>query len=209
MDDENAVIEKLESLNIVETKRLVVLDLNGLLIFRVFNRDKDKFTSYLETSVQVNGFYVWKRPHADAFLDWLLDHFSVGIWSSARQHNVDALIEWAFGPERRKRLAFEWDQSRCLQEEHPIHKHKPLFLKPLSSVWKEFIQWNESNTLLVDDSPLKAKCNPPHLLFSPPEWTIEDDTGKDDLGDDGKIKKFLVELSEWSKEVASFIQSKE
>lgn len=166
-DKDDGLVAQLESLSLERKtpRRLIVLDLNGLLIFRVFSRDKRKFTQYLDSSVKVNDFFVWKRPHVESFLDWLLERFSVAIWSSAMQHNVEALIEWTLGKERRGRLAFEWDQSRCPQEKHPTHSHKPLFLKPLQDVWTQYPTWNESNTLLVDDSPLKAKRNPPNLLF--------------------------------------------
>ena len=204
MDD---LVEQLGLLT-TSSNRLIVLDLNGLLIFRVFDREKTKFEKHLEVSTKVNEFHVWKRPHLDDFLDWLLDHFSVGVWSSAMHKNVDALIEWTFGPERRKRLVFEWDQSKCPKEEHPVHKHKPLFLKPLSLVWESFPEWNESNTLLVDDSPLKAKRNPEHLLFSPSEWSIETESGKAELRQEGVIRKFLQDLFEWKDDVASFVKNK-
>lgn len=203
------LVDQLNSLTVTSPKRLIVLDLNGLLIFRVFHREKDKFKENLNTSEKVNEFYVWKRPHVEAFLDWIFDHFSVGIWSSAMHKNVDALIEWTMGTERRKRLVFEWDQSRCLKEDHPIHKHKPLFLKPLSLVWESFPEWNESNTLLVDDSPLKAKRNPDHLLFSPPEWSIETECGKAELDKNGDIRTYLEELHNWKDTVASFVKTKE
>lgn len=210
--DELGVLDRLAGLRIEDEsknkkRRLIVLDLNGLLIFRVFARDKGNYAHHLATSHKVNDFFVWKRPHVDAFLDWLMDRYAVGIWSSAMHHNVDKLIAWTLGEERRKRLVFEWDQTKCPQEKHPTHKHKPLFLKPLASLWEVFPEWNESNTLLVDDSPLKAKRNPPHLLFSPPEWTIDVECGKGELGQGGDIRKFLEALYDFDGTVAEFVQS--
>lgn len=122
------------------------------------------------------------RPHLDSFLDFLFDSFDVAVWSSAMQRNVTKLIDYAFGAERRNMLVCELDQGSCPQEKHPDPKaKKPLFLKPLSCVWKAHPQYNESNTLLIDDTPAKAGRNPLNLLYSPAEWTISSGTGANEL----------------------------
>jgi hypothetical protein len=52
------------------------------------------------------------------------------------------------------------------------NKHKPLVFKDLSKIWDKYdpnLPWekgyyNESNTLLLDDSPYKALLNPVNKL---------------------------------------------
>jgi TFIIF-interacting CTD phosphatase-like protein len=52
----------------------------------------------------VHKFFVWKRPHVDAFVEYLLENFEVGVWSSAMKHNVDKLIDFVFGTRRKEVL---------------------------------------------------------------------------------------------------------
>ncbi len=101
--------------------------------------------------------------------------------------------DFAFGPVHRTRLLFEWDQSKCPQEKHPDPKErKPLFLKPLADVWRAFPQHDADTTLLVDDTPAKAGRNPPHLLYSPREWTVANETGAGELS--GAVKWMCVRV---------------
>lgn len=58
------------------------------------------------------------------------------------------------------------------------NKHKPLVCKELSKVWDRYdpnLPWergdyDESNTLLLDDSPYKALLNP--VSFTPPSFLV-------------------------------------
>lgn len=62
------------------------------------------------------------------------------------------------------------DQSICITTNFKTLENttKPLFLKDLRTVWNRFgtclscgkRKYDETNTLLVDDSPDKALCNP-------------------------------------------------
>jgi hypothetical protein len=46
-------------------------------------------------------------------------------------------------------------------------------IKPLQSVWAEFPQFSERNTLLLDDSPEKAVANPLHTAVHPAPFYYE------------------------------------
>ena len=37
-----------------------------------------------------SAFFVYTRPHVSDFLELVLSHFVVGVWSSAQQHNLQA-----------------------------------------------------------------------------------------------------------------------
>lgn len=67
-------------------------------------------------------------------------------------------------------IFFIQDQSHCTDTGFTTveNRSKPLFLKELKKIW-EYLEstlqlnkgeYNESNTLLLDDSPYKALCNP-------------------------------------------------
>jgi hypothetical protein len=205
--DLDALTDKLAKVA-VKPKRLLVLDLNGLFVHRVYRADAPRD---LDTSqaVAVGKFWAWKRPHTDAFVVWALDHFAVGVWSSAMQVNVSGLITLVFGT-RRSELLFELDQGSCVSVPHPHTTKKPLFKKPLARVWKLHPSY-EGQTLLIDDSPLKAADNPPHVLFCPAEWTREctDVAVNGALDKGGAIRGWLEALLECEGDVASFVQSRE
>ncbi|CAA2990272.1 Hypothetical predicted protein [Olea europaea subsp. europaea] len=70
-----------------------------------------------------------------------------------------------------KQLLFCWDQESCTRTRfNALENHKkPLFIKELSKVWAfpEAGKYNESNTLLMDDSPYKAVKNPANTAIFP------------------------------------------
>lgn len=146
-------------------KKLLVLDLNGLLVDRAFANGQ----SYPDGAVQLGQLFVWKRPFADEFVDFVLSTFDVAVWSSALRRNVNKLVDFVFGT-RRSELIFEYDQTRCRPVPHPTATNKPLWKKPLEVVWQQFPQYRH-RTLLVDDTPLKGADNPDGTMFCPPAWT--------------------------------------
>ncbi|KAG6554870.1 hypothetical protein Mapa_003453 [Marchantia paleacea] len=119
---------------------------------------------------------VYKRTGCEDFVQFCLDNFVVGVWSSAREHNVVSLVEYTF-KEAKDKLAFVWHQTHCTDTKlkHPENKKKPVFLKELSKLWDKTepdLPWGKgdfgpTNTVLIDDSPYKALRNPPHTGIFP------------------------------------------
>ncbi len=186
---------------------LLVLDLNGLLVHRIM---QGKLAGAdVSHAVTLGKFKVWTRPHVDAFIDFCLAHFDVGVWSSAMSHNVELLMKHVFG-DRREQLLFEFDQSDCVGVKHSDPKEKkPLLKKPLERVWRKHPTYRE-RTLLLDDSQLKAQDNPPHTLFCPPEWTHDcsDEAINEALGEGGAVRTYLEGLLKWEGSVASYVESR-
>lgn len=146
-------------------KPLLILDLNNVLIFRVSHYTLvNDFPSLLESSSAecLGRDYVWKRPHLDAFLKYAFENFEVAVWSSEQKPNVSLLCEYVFTFQQRSKLLFEWDQSFCVKEQ-----------KRLSDVWSAFPQYNDTNTLILNVSPL----NPTKCVIVTKPWiaTQEDD----------------------------------
>ncbi|KAI5055021.1 hypothetical protein GOP47_0030166 [Adiantum capillus-veneris] len=175
-------------------KKLLVLDVNGLLIDTYFHKEPLPEES---PDARVGNFYVYKRPFCEEFLQFCLENFIVGIWSSAREYNVNNLVDYVFG-DAKERLAFSWHQSDCTDVglKAPDNEWKPLFMKDLSKLWKREklnLPWSEgdygpSNTLLVDDTPYKAVLNPPNTAIFPRTYTAREH-GDDFLG--GPLRSYL------------------
>lgn len=129
---------------------LIILDLNGLLITRTYagGQPAANFTN----GIILDNHVIEVKADAVKTIDYLIEQgFTVAIWSSVKQYNLDKLLPHVIGEKRQ--MLFAWGQERCwrLGDE---------FLKPLEAVWKEYPQFDESNTLLVDDTEAKCAKNP-------------------------------------------------
>lgn len=158
------------------SRKLVILDLNNILIDREFQ--KDKTVDNITNATRIGNFLVWKRPHLDVFLGYLFKYFDVAVWSSVKKWNVDQLIPFIFN-DYKEQLKFVWSQENCEIVENPDPEaNKPLFMKNLISVWEQFPQYDAGNTLLIDDNKDKTDNNPNICVLNPIKWTrdMEDDT---------------------------------
>lgn len=161
-------------------KKLLVLDINGLLLDTYYQGEPRPDRPH---DAKVNRFYVYKRAFCDEFVQFCLKNFIVGVWSSAREHNVHSLVDFIF-KEAKGQLAFIWHQQHCTDTgfRHPDNKYKPVFLKELSRLWESTepdLPWTKgdygpSNTLLIDDSPYKAISNPGCTAIFPKTYKATD-----------------------------------
>lgn len=193
-------------------KKLLVLDLNGLLadIVLLQNVPYD-----FKVDTIVSGKAVFKRPFHDDFLQFCFEKFNVGVWSSRIRKNVELVLDFLFGNAKDK-LLFCWDQSHCTDTGFPVvgkRRSKPIILKKLKKLWEKFepdLPWergeyDESNTLLLDDSPHKALCNPPNTAVFPNTYLYTDE--KDDsLGPEGDLRLYLEGLS-MAENVQKYVES--
>ncbi|XP_022740904.1 uncharacterized FCP1 homology domain-containing protein C1271.03c-like isoform X1 [Durio zibethinus] len=223
LSDEGNSEEKIDSFNANETNddslgiirppvsqlrnKLLVLDLNGLLADIVYppplNYTADAY---------IVGRAIFKRPFCDDFLRFSFERFEVGIWSSRNRKNVERFIDFLMGDMKHK-LLFCWDSSYCTttQFNTPGHRYKPLVFKDLRKIWEKHdpdLPWekgyyNESNTLLIDDSPYKALLNPPHTAIFPYSFKFE--RNDNSLGDGGDLRVYLERLAS-AEDVQNFIE---
>lgn len=186
---------------LLEPQRLLlVLDLNGTLLFR-----RKAASSY--------------RPRAslEPFLNYCLTHHSVLIWSSATPTNVTGVCAQLFTPPQRRQLLGEWarDTLDLTSEEYCS---KVQVYKRLDRIWEgvalrdshpdfaaKGTRWSQANTLLVDDSPTKAQAQP-YNLVEIPEFTRNAalEKGKDFLG---QVVAYLEEARMWG-DVSTFVKRK-
>lgn len=171
-------------------KKLVILDLNGVLAERKF-ADQLKTDDYPGATV-VNRDFMWKRPHLDEFLDYLFANFSVGIWSSMTMRNVEPYLKFVLGDDRTP--LFVWDQEHCWSVKHPEVDYKMLHLKSLQPVFAEF-EFTEEDTLIIDDGLLKIQSNPADCRYVVKTWE-HTDTEDAEFAETGELRQRLADFLE-------------
>ncbi|KAL0377600.1 UNVERIFIED_CONTAM: hypothetical protein Sradi_3065500 [Sesamum radiatum] len=183
---------------IVSIKRkLLVLDVNGLLAHIVMPAPKD-----CRGDVHILGRAIFKRPFCDDFLKFCFQNFDVGVWSSRSKRIIDRVVEYLLG-DLKDYLLFCWDMFHSTQTGFKTleNSHKPLVFKELRKIWEtddHTLPWkkgdyNESNTLLLDDSPYKALLNPLHTAIFPNSYHYED-KNDNSLGPGGDLRVYLEGL---------------
>lgn len=142
---------------------LLVLDLNGTILHRP---DRRRPSHFLE------------RQSTASFLDYIFSRFQVMVWSSARLENVRLMANKLFPGPRRQFLVAEWGRDRMGLTPEDFVKRVQVY-KRLEKVWAEpTIQgrhplqatgatWDQSNTILIDDSLEKARSEPFNLVELP------------------------------------------
>ncbi|XP_065879207.1 uncharacterized protein [Euphorbia lathyris] len=180
-------------------KKLLILDVNGLLADIV-----PQFQCARKADIVISRKSVFKRPFCDDFLQFCFKKFNVGVWSSRIKRNVDQVVDFLMEDSRHK-LLFCWDQFHCTDTGFTTveNSSKPLVLKELKKLWDKLergLPWNrgdynESNTLLLDDSPYKALRNPANTAIFPYSYSYKD-AGDSSLGPGGDLRVYLEKLAE-------------
>lgn len=162
------------------SERLIVIDMNGVLIFRT------------KRTISV-------RPYVLPFLEVLCSHFKVGFWSSMLSINLEKALNTILRESqtlKKDDFLFLWGQDKC-------EGRWPNFKKPLCKIVAEFPQF-EDNILMIDDSPEKFTEEDRGVLCTPLSWekSMKDDSFLDPKG---PFATWLLELSSSSLSVRSFI----
>lgn len=155
---------------------LVVMDLNGTLLHRPSRH---------------RPFHFVERPHARRFLQYCLDTFHLAIWSSARPENVSHMVDRLLTPEQRRRCVVVWGRDRFGLSAADYNSRVQCY-KRLDRVWEDPAViashpdaaarraggaggvWDQTNTVLVDDSTEKGRSEPFNILALP-EFSPESD----------------------------------
>lgn len=150
--------------------KLLILDLNGVLVKRI------PFSS--DYSV---------RPYCREFIKHFSKLFTLAVWTSISRANGKLIVKDLFSdfivansevetPSDKLELLFCYYQDQCVIPDEDDYDDaegaaiaiqsaldpaiKPVYTKPLNKVWSRFPLYTEKNTLLLDDSPSKCKVNP-------------------------------------------------
>ncbi|KAF9109087.1 hypothetical protein BGX27_008014 [Mortierella sp. AM989] len=174
-------------------KLLVILDLNGTLFYRSADKKRKAY----------------ERPYLSVFLKFLFENCRVMIWSSARPASVERMLKTGFS-NRIPELDRVW--SRTHFKLHQIdYNRKVLTLKDLEFVWEAIeierqnatakelmvgnkygVHYDQTNTVLIDDSIHKSQLQPFNRIV-----LTDYDHGRYLAGTDFellKVKKYLEQL---------------
>ena len=200
-------------------KHLLVVDLNGLLVDRRMAPFVEPDGTKRAPDAAFGKFLIYNRPHMSEFVAWAFEHFTVGVWSSAQQHNAKTLVSHIWG-EHRDKLAFVWGQDKCTHVgamDPAKPRSKPILLKDLRKLWAvpSFKRFGPRNTLLLDDSPYKAAMNPEYCAIHPKAYELgtEELDGRrtpssdDVLGPGGALRAYLARLAENADFVDAFVEA--
>ncbi|KAK3297056.1 uncharacterized protein B0H64DRAFT_431060 [Chaetomium fimeti] len=173
---------------------LVVIDLNGTLLFRPNKRQASAFV---------------ERPLARAFLQRCIDRHHVVIWSSARPDNVRRMCAQLLPPAYLARVVAVWGRDRFGLSPDDYNRRTQCY-KRLTRLWEDPVVaashplaaarspgsaegegegsdteglgpgesvgggsgsgvWSQANTVLIDDSAEKARSEP-HNAVTLPEF---------------------------------------
>ncbi|KHG00722.1 FCP1 domain-containing protein [Gossypium arboreum] len=178
-------------------KKLLVLDLNGILVDVVQQPNR-------KPNTRVDGKGVFIRPFCVEFLEFCFKTFNVGIWSSRVNRNMTKMIGFLLRKQWKRKLFFCWDRKLCTITKFKTleNEEKPLVLKELRKLWDRCLpelpwrkgDYDESNTLLLDDSPYKALRNPANtgIFPYPYQYTDADDRS---LAPGGDIRDYLERIA--------------
>jgi len=184
--------------------KLIILDLNGTLVFRKKVRN------------------ITLRPFIDEFINYLFNdenNFLVMVWSTARPENVDIMVNVIF-EDRRENLIAVWGRDKFGFTEQEYQAHT-LSIKNLETVWnalnpqianfknklknsfRNSLIFDPTNTILIDDSRSKTQLQPYNAIH-PREF--DRDSVRD--GGDTELKKIIeyLELVKYQSNVASYMK---
>jgi RNA polymerase II subunit A small phosphatase-like protein len=148
-----------------EDRILVVLDIDETLIYTT---DTPPTTTW---DFEIMDYQVYKRPGLDSFLNNIRRHFDVGVWSSASDDYVNAIVEKIFPHDYY--LEFVWGRSRCTPQTNyrsveDLGYFDPdnhlNYTKPLKKL-KRKLNRSLDRMLIVDDTPEKCQDNYGNAIY--------------------------------------------
>ncbi|KAI9881359.1 MAG: hypothetical protein M1830_003366 [Pleopsidium flavum] len=177
---------------------LLVVDLNGTLVER--KKGTSRFVA---------------RPNLARFLNYVFANHTLIIWSSAHPDNVTKVCQSLFSEDQRRKVVGEWGRD-TLGLTAAQFKEKVQVYKRLDKIWQNETlrhthpeadkggKWDQSNTILIDDSRLKAAAQP-HNLLEIPEFKNRPEQSQTDVLK--QVAGYLEELR-LQADVSAFIRKR-
>ncbi|KAH7321444.1 HAD-like domain-containing protein [Rhexocercosporidium sp. MPI-PUGE-AT-0058] len=153
---------------------LVVIDLNGTLLFRPNKRAPSMFVA---------------RPNTARFLKYCINTFNVVIWSSARPDNVKLMCDAILDQDLKRKVVAIWGRDMFGLSSFDYGARTQCY-KRLTKMWDDpeiaashpayqmGERWDHRNTVLVDDSPEKGRSEPFNMILIPEFFGDENEPGQ-------------------------------
>jgi hypothetical protein len=146
------------------TKKLLILDLTGVFFYYASTRTRwnyDLTNCYNEVGRKKDEI-IFADPDMFAFFDQLLavPALTIMIWSSKSDDNIRAMLNVLRPPQNIKLIGRDMCKKNPAIGRYAVSKR-------LDDIWNsagfnEDGTWNQSNTVIVDDTITKIDCNPAH-----------------------------------------------
>ncbi len=131
-----------------------------------------------------------------------MEAFNVGIWSSMMPVNLDPIMDLICQVSSIAPSAFHfiYNQKHCEEVPggNPKKPNVPLLIKPFAKIQGSF---DPFNTLLIDDTPAKGKCNGDNKCIFPLEY----DGNPRDSFFETRLMPFLDSLAKSPLNVPDFV----
>ena len=146
---------------IVKNEKLIILDLNGTLLYRQYNKSKTILRN--DTPDFVIGYFdCYLRPGLDKFIEYIFKNYTVGIWTSATKVNAIPLINKVFEKYLDK-LEFILTREDCSDVKNSDDDHTST-KDVCKKIWRTS-KWNELNTIIIEDSDKKHSLNKKNVVI--------------------------------------------
>lgn len=154
------------------SKRLLLLDINGLLCCKVPKNQIIKNQEFIKLST----YNVIVRPGCRKFLKSCYLNFDVGFLSSTTEYNATIILKKLLTPQQHKLTVCFLFREFCRADPDPINTFDTI--KVLQDVFDDDTlnknnQWNDTNTILIDDSITKTRFNDPVNILICKSYTGE------------------------------------
>ncbi|KNH06075.1 phosphoprotein phosphatase protein [Perkinsela sp. CCAP 1560/4] len=131
--------------------KLLLIDMNGVIVDRT-----KKNRSFAP------------RPGIDTFFKRILSRFAVGIWTSAIKKNALICLKKVLPEEIRQNVFLFLTREHCTVRWTPENPYGTI--KNLSLLWDNpriYGKWDQTNSLLIDDSVEKTGSHPENVIIVP------------------------------------------
>lgn len=192
--------------NSPQNKRLIILDVNGLLCRKILKSDQCNSQSknispkrLLNTYevIDLNKYIVVIRPGVRKLLDECYSYGKVAFWSSTNQVNAEPILKHILTEEQYENALFKWYRSKTRPDPDTS---KFATVKVLDDLFetKEYTEYGFHNTVICDDEEKKLRFSPrSNSLVFPSFDTVysNQDDGDENIDSNNKNKNTKNDLS--------------
>jgi TFIIF-interacting CTD phosphatase-like protein len=139
--------------NVSRQRKLLVLDLDETLVYATEQR-----LSVAE-EFKAGPYYVYLRPHLRPFLEFCVNRFDVGIWTSSSADYAQAVVMQLFGS--LGPLKFVWSRTRCTRR-YDHETQTEYWVKDLAKLRR--IGYALERVIVIDDTAKKHERNYGNLV---------------------------------------------
>jgi len=168
------------------SKKLILLDLDNTLICAedlASVKDESKMVTAREKfrTVRMEDYYdIFERPHLQEFLDYLFEHFNVGIWTaSSKDYAIFVVKNFITQPENKVYLNRKIQLFLCSHHCNVSKKHFKGVSKDLKLISDRWNLKDLKDVMLIDDLENLAEHQPNNVIVVKPFFYDKEDSYND------------------------------